>query len=709
MKKIYSSPRFSTMLKNKKFFFLVIFSAIFSISVKSQVSYTFTNCSATGSAGPTQPQVNAAYLPTNLNGSVTVASGIQSFTIPNSGPYEIDAYGANGGGNFAGLGARIKGEFTLTAGTVLYILVGQQGASGNLSHGSGGGGSFITFTNNALLIAAGGGGGKGASQTGTQTACNGTTGINGQTPMGGSPAGTGGGGGAAASGATGGTSVTPGANSPGSTWASGGGGYYTNGGNCNAGATIGGRSFLNGGFGGDPAPSGANSPGGFGGGGGAGDRGAGAGGYSGGAGAMSNSDGGGGGGSYNSGSNQLNQSGVNNGMGYVIVTSLCNNLPAAPTNTTDLANYTVCPGGTTTLAATGTGTNISWHSTINSIPVLGTGTTFITPTLTPGTYTYWAMETNTCSSGPRTPVTFTVIQSPTVTISGNISLCTGYSVNLTASGADTYSWNTGATTSTVTGLASTQFTVVGVSALTGCSASAVSELTLVPAPSLSIAGASSICATNVLSLTASGADTYFWNTGATTPGISATLTSNTTYTLVGTFTANGCTTRVQKTILVNPLPILSVTGANTICAGETATITASGAAGYFWSTGPSTASVGLSPNTSTTYSVVGVTDAGCTSTLIVNVYLQCVGIKSHANNSVPVSIYPNPTNGEFTIEMKNGLKKTVEVIDLTGRIVVVESSDKDKIDFNIRDLANGIYYVKVRTKMSVEVIKIVKQ
>ena len=115
-------------------------------------TYTFTPAGATGSAGPTQAQVNAAYLATNLNGSVISTAGIQTFTVPANGVYSIDAYGAIGGGNIAGLGARAKGDFTLAAGAVLKIVVAQQGGSQDGTHGSGGGGSYITYTNNTALV-----------------------------------------------------------------------------------------------------------------------------------------------------------------------------------------------------------------------------------------------------------------------------------------------------------------------------------------------------------------------------------------------------------------------------------------------------------------------------------------------------------------------------------------------------------------------------
>src|SRR5687768_16133820 len=87
------------------------------VHYSQQQSYTFTTAGATDSLGPTQSQINAAYLSTNLNGSVIVTAGIQSFTIPASGLYLIDISGASGGNpanyttKLGGLGARMQGQF----------------------------------------------------------------------------------------------------------------------------------------------------------------------------------------------------------------------------------------------------------------------------------------------------------------------------------------------------------------------------------------------------------------------------------------------------------------------------------------------------------------------------------------------------------------------------------------------------------------------
>ena len=103
---------------------------------------------------------------------------IQYFTVPagGAGEYQIDAFGAQGGHEFAdsdNLGAAVSGEIFLAAGATLEIVVGGEGGSAGLgSHGlggaGGGGGSFVieTFNGseavNILEAVAGGGGGAGA-------------------------------------------------------------------------------------------------------------------------------------------------------------------------------------------------------------------------------------------------------------------------------------------------------------------------------------------------------------------------------------------------------------------------------------------------------------------------------------------------------------------------------------------------------------------
>ena len=92
---------------------------------------------------------------------------LQTYTVPAGVTnIEIRVEGAEGGvgaatlmtPGIAGLGAQMQGDFTVTPGQVLAILVGEQGHSAE-HVGGGGGGSFVwDDATDDLLIAAGGGG-----------------------------------------------------------------------------------------------------------------------------------------------------------------------------------------------------------------------------------------------------------------------------------------------------------------------------------------------------------------------------------------------------------------------------------------------------------------------------------------------------------------------------------------------------------------------
>jgi hypothetical protein len=80
-----------------------------------------------------------------------------------------------------------------------------------------------------------------------------------------------------------------------------------------------------------------------------------------------------------------------------------------------------------------------------------------------------------CVSGTRTAVTFSVNANPTVVATSNASLiCTGQTASLTASGANTFTWNTTATTSiiAVSPSVTTSYTVTGTGA-NGCTNSSI--------------------------------------------------------------------------------------------------------------------------------------------------------------------------------------------------------------------------------------------
>ena len=259
---------------------------------------TFTTCGQSGHQGPSQSQCDVDYTGTDLAGAVTVSSGVQQWVVPYSGVYTIEAMGAQGGAKHStvgGSGAYISGEFTLTAGDVLNIVVGQRGTdvTGSVHGGGGGGGSFVFDASNNPLIIAGGGGGTSYQQNAGYGGSSTTSSVGsayGQS--------SGGGGGSTDNGGGGGTGA-------------GGGGLYGTGQSNNW--AVGGAAA--GGIGGT---AGYPGYGGFGGGGGSYHGGGGGGGYTGGGGG-NYYIGGGGGGSYNAGNNGTAYANYNAGQGTVTI------------------------------------------------------------------------------------------------------------------------------------------------------------------------------------------------------------------------------------------------------------------------------------------------------------------------------------------------------------------------------------------------------
>lgn len=298
-------------------------------SLYAFTSHAFTNCSATGATGPAQTSCRSAYSTSwdENNSFFTVTGGIQSWTAPTTGEYDITAAGAAGGATPSAQGGRgrvITSRISLVQGELIRIVVGHIGGRIQFTtgfSGGGGGGTFVVrnSNNSALLIAGGGGGageGSGANlsvQNGVDAAAynstSGTagTGFSGSWSAAGN-GGTNGGGGSANSGGSGGGGFT--GNGVAGSYGGQSGFSFTNGSNGGTNAIYSGSSTL-------------NSPGGFGGGAGAGvhsnyeANGGGGGGYSGGGGSASRVGAGGGGGNFVTGT--YSSYSLNSGVGYVTI------------------------------------------------------------------------------------------------------------------------------------------------------------------------------------------------------------------------------------------------------------------------------------------------------------------------------------------------------------------------------------------------------
>jgi len=275
------------------------------------------------------------------------------------------------------------------------------------------------------------------------------------------------------------------------------------------------------------------------------------------------------------------------------------------------ASLSVCLGSSINLAAGGAST-YSWMPG-NLSGVLVT----VSPTSNT-TYTITGTDVNGCVN--TATISISVLPLPqVVALSASPTICSGSSSVLTASGATTYSWMPGSlvgTTITVSPLTTTTYTVTGSDA-SGCANTATTTVTVNPLPVVNITTSSNaICLGSSATLAASGATSYTWMPGNLVgASIIVSPISTTTYTVTGT-NGNGCVNTSSVTVVVNPLPTVSVSASsNTICAGSSSLLSASGAATYTWMPGNLTGSlITVLPASSTTYTVTGTDANGCNNT-----------------------------------------------------------------------------------------------
>lgn len=171
---LLASDGFASSLRNIS---IILDNPLYSFS-----NYTFTSCECRGSIGPSLA-LGQAFALAAFNSDTSlynvIGEGIQVWTVPATGAYEFDAYGAYGGpgessgdpiDRYGGQPRRIRASFSLNKGELIGMVVGQRGGETNTSFtssiaGGGGGGSFVfkigssNYFNSSLtplVVAAGG-------------------------------------------------------------------------------------------------------------------------------------------------------------------------------------------------------------------------------------------------------------------------------------------------------------------------------------------------------------------------------------------------------------------------------------------------------------------------------------------------------------------------------------------------------------------------
>ncbi|MBK8921482.1 MAG: gliding motility-associated C-terminal domain-containing protein [Saprospirales bacterium] len=138
-------------------------------------------------------------------------------------------------------------------------------------------------------------------------------------------------------------------------------------------------------------------------------------------------------------------------------------------------------------------------------------------------------------------------------------------------------------------------------------------ITVNPAAVGSISGDLLLCAGDSATLTASGGVSYEWDSGQLSASITVGPTVPTNYTAIITNTF-GCPVAVSVLVDVSPAPIATISGNTVLCAGESSTLTASGAGAYLWNTMAASNSISVTPAVTTTFTVTVTNAFACTDT-----------------------------------------------------------------------------------------------
>jgi hypothetical protein len=321
------------------------------------------------------------------------------------------------------------------------------------------------------------------------------------------------------------------------------------------------------------------------------------------------------------------------------------------------SSSTICLGQSVSLSSTGPGP-FAWTASSGANPASAANVT-VTPS---STISYTVVSgVGTCTA--QAVATVSISATPSISITPSLtSICAGQSAVLSSSGSAPFVWTASsgtnpasAATVTVTPSVTTTYTVL--SGAGTCTATAVATVSITSIPVVSITPSiSSICAGQSAVLSSSGSAPFIWTASSgTNPASAATVTVSplvtTSYTVLsGTGT---CTASAVATVSVGTTPSINITPSNTvICLGESASLSVSGVGPFTWTASmgvnpTSAANVTVTPNVTTTYTVLSGTGA-CTTTALATVSIAPVA---------PINITPSNTIiclGENTILSSTG-------------------------------------------------------
>ncbi|MBP9186655.1 MAG: T9SS type A sorting domain-containing protein, partial [Bacteroidia bacterium] len=86
-----------------------------------------------------------------------------------------------------------------------------------------------------------------------------------------------------------------------------------------------------------------------------------------------------------------------------------------------------------------------------------------------------------------------------------------------------------------------------------------------------------------------------------------------------------------------------------------------------------------------------------------------VVLSNNNANQTSVEVYPNPFNNNVTVSLTDNTKATIEIVSVDGVNVYNTTANTNKVELNLNQLSQGVYFVKVTQNGNTSVQKLVKQ
>jgi hypothetical protein len=211
---------------------------------------------------------------------------------------------------------------------------------------------------------------------------------------------------------------------------------------------------------------------------------------------------------------------------------------------------------------------------------------------------------------------------------------------------------------------------------------------------------------------------YTWTSSPNTATFSApnsSLTniqfpSNGTYTLyvmgsISPTSAASSTAASISNVIFGSTPMVSAVSSDTLlCTGNSAVLSATGAASYTWNTSATTSSISISPTVNTSYTVTGKSGYCISTYTIIQQVDPCTGL-AETGEDRSASIFPNPFTSDLNFSAKGEME--IQMTNMMGEIVrEVKLSSNSSISTS--DLPKGMYFLTVRTGTEYKNLKLIK-